>query len=314
MKLTGIEAAAQALDSMRLDSKVDFAAYMAARDEDKALVKSVTDYRTELRDAFYGDKKMLGHELPWAKVRDVWRIRRREVTAWVGFNGHGKSMALNYVALALMDQGEKVCVLSFEMPVYRTLERMARQAIGTHKPTEQYLDRFIDQYDGKLVMYDQTGDVTPERVVAVITYAAEQLGCTQFIVDSIMRVISDEDDMNGQKRFVGKMCQLSKDLNIHVHVVHHSRKKEDERTRPGKQDAKGSGAIVDQLDNFAVVFKLPPDAKPRPGEDAKNLPTHVIYLDKHRAGEWEGHVSLWLDKPSLQFRESAREPVKYWVK
>lgn len=310
MTISNLEATAAAMDAMRVGGQkpVDFDGYMKTRESDTALVKPVSAYRAELIDAFYGDKHLAGVDLPWFKVHDLWRIRRQEVSMWTGFNGHGKSMCLNNVALALMEQGEKVCILSFEMPVYATLARLARQAIGVTKPTVLYIDKFLDAFAGKLMVYDQTGDVTPERVTGVIAYAAEKQGCTQFIVDSVMRVIADEDDFNGAKKFVGKMCQLAKDLNVHIHIVHHSRKKEDETKRPGKQDSKGSGSLVDQVDNFVAVFRIPLKKEPDP-----TAPTHALYLDKQRHSEWEGTLGLWFDKGTLQFRESARDKTRRWV-
>lgn len=309
MKLSSLEKTAAAMDAMRVgDKKVDFDGYMKTRAEDMAMVRSADQFKQALQDEFYGEKETSGNDLPWFKVRDLWRIRRREVSMWTGFNGHGKSMALNYVALGLMEQQERVFIMSFEMTVAATLARMARQAVGVTKPTPLYLDKFIDQYAGRLGVYDYTGDITPDRVVAVITYAAEKLGYTQFVVDSLMKVIADEDDFNGAKRFVGKLCQLAKDLNVHIHVVHHSRKKEDETKRPGKQDAKGSGAVVDQVDNFCAVFKIPP-----PKEPDASKPTHALYLDKQRHGSWEGAVGLYFGKDHLQFHESPREKIRSWV-
>lgn len=309
MTFSRLEATAAAMDAMRVnDKKVDFEGYMKARPEDMAMVRSADKFKQALHDEFYGDKEASGNDLPWFKVRDLWRIRRREVSMWTGFNGHGKSMALNYVALSLMEQQEHVFIMSFEMTVAATLARMARQAVGVGKPSELYLDKFIDQYAGRLGVYDYTGDITPDRVIAVITYAAEKLGYTQFIVDSLMKVIADEDDFNGAKRFVGKLCQLAKDLNIHIHIVHHSRKKEDETKRPGKQDAKGSGSVVDQVDNFCAVFRIPLKKEPDPA-----APTHALYLDKQRHGKWEGAVGLFFSKDHLQFHESLRERIRNWV-
>jgi twinkle protein len=147
-------------------------------------------------------------------------------------------------------------------------------------------------------------------VYAVITYCAEQLGITQFIVDSLMKVIRDEDDYNQQKRFVGKLQSLARDLNVHIHLVTHSRKREDETKRPGKQDNKGSGSIVDQTDNFISVFQLPP---PKDPNQPQTGPTHCLYFDKARNGEWEGNLALWFDPQSLQFKEKPMDRVRLYV-
>lgn len=302
--LTSIEKTAVQLDEYRKtrlrSESVDFEAYMASRDADMALVKSAPDFREELHEEFHGEDCVRGLYLPWGKVADKFRIRHGELTIWSGFNGHRKSMVTGYVLLDLMRQGEKGCVLSFEMKPRKTLRRMATQAIGTGSPTAKYLDIFLDSMTGKLWLYDQQGETSPERVIAAITYCAEQLGITQFLVDSMMKIVADEDDYNGQKKFVGRLQNLARDLGIHIHLITHSRKREDESKRPGKQDNKGSGAIVDQTDNFVSVFKIPK-------KDGDTGPDFALYVDKQRNGEWEGTIGLWFDESNLQFLENPME-------
>jgi twinkle protein len=192
------------------------------------------------------------------------------------------------------------------MKPQRTLKRMAIQSVGCI-PTEAYRGKFLDSVAGKLWLYDQQGETTPERVVAVITYCAEQLGITQFIVDSLMKVVRDEDDYNAQKRFVGTLHSLARDLNVHIHLVTHARKREDENKRPGKMDNKGSGSMVDQTDNFVAVFKLP---KKDPLDTG---PDFCLYIDKQRHGDFEGNLALWFDERSLQFKESPHDKVRMFV-
>ncbi len=290
--LTSIDAVARRLDDMRatrLATKpVDFEAYMASRTEDVANIKPAADFHDALYEEFFGAEEQRGRYLPWRKLDDFVRVRQGELTCWAGFNGHGKSMVVGEILLGLMQQGERAVVASFEMTPKKTLARMCRQYVGVGKPTESAIGSFLDAVTGKLWLYDQQGETTPERVYGVVTYCAEQLGIRQVVVDSLMKVVRDEDDYNGQKRFVGKLQSLARDLGIHVHLVTHSRKREDENKRPGKQDNKGSGSIVDQTDNFVSVFKLPRK------DDNDTGPTHCLYFDKQRNDEWEGHQALWM--------------------
>jgi twinkle protein len=311
--LSSIEKTALSLDEFRKtrvkEQSVDFEGYMQAREEDLGLIKGPTDFRDELHNEFHGDADMEGCVLPWQRTEDKFRLRRGEVTIWAGFNGHMKSMVTGYCAIAMMDQGEKVCIASFEMKPKKTLRRLASQAIATIRPTTRYIDLFLDSLVDKLWLYDQQGETSPERVLGVIYYCAEQLGVTHFVIDSLMKVVADEDDYNGQKKFIARLCTAAKDLNIHIHLVHHSRKREDERSRPGKQDAKGTGAIVDQTDNFVTVFKTP--KKPEDGDDK---PDFFLFVDKQRHGSWEGAIPLWFDDNSLQFHESSGARSRLWVK
>jgi twinkle protein len=284
---------------------VDFDAYMQARDADVALIKRAEDFYEAVVDEFYGEETTKGLYLPWRKLDALYRVRRGEVSVWCGYNGAMKSIMTGFVMLELLRQGDKGCVLSFEMKPTKTLRRMASQVVGVQVPTPEYIQKFLDSVSGKLFLYDQQGTVDPERVYAVITYCAEQLGVTQFIVDSLMKVVKGDDDYSGQKVFVDRICALARDLNIHIHLVTHARKGIDESKRPGKQDNKGSGAIVDQVDNFNVVFKIPK-------KEGDTGPDFCLYFDKQRHGEFEGHIALWLH-PSLQFMEGPHDRAKSYV-
>jgi twinkle protein len=315
--LTSIEKTAADLDAFRKtrlrETSMDVVeAYMQAREKDQALIKPAEDFRDMLHDEFHGAEVHKGRVLPWHTIGDKFRIRRGELTVWAGFNGHMKSMVTGFVMLDLLHQGERGLVASFEMKPRKTLRRLACQSIGTQKPTAEYIDKFLDSVSGKLWLYDQQGEVEAERLFGVIVYAAEKLGITQFIVDSLMKVVKDEDDYNGQKRLVGRLQSLARDLNVHIHLITHSRKREDETKRPGKQDNKGSGSIVDQTDNFVAVFKLPPPKDVKEGETS-HAPTHCLYFDKQRNGEWEGLIALWLDEQSLQFKEKFYDKARRYV-
>lgn len=306
--MSNLERGAIALDEARRNRlavpNVDFDGYMQAREADKAAIKSAVEFHAELHSEFFGTTEALGATMPWSKTQDNFRFRKGELTTWVGFNGHMKSMVTGFCMLDLMRQGEKVCIASFEMKPHRTLKRMAAQTIGTTSPTESALTHFLDWCDSRLWLFDQQGSVKPERVLAVIYYCAEQLGITHFVIDSLMKVIGDEDDYNQQKRFVDQLCAAARDLNIHVHLIHHSRKRDNERTRPGKQDTKGTGAIVDQTDNFIAVFKVHEDDR------GNEKPEFVLYVDKQRHGEWEGGIGLWFDPDSLQFKGVKTSAIK----
>jgi twinkle protein len=303
---------AKAIVAARLSlPDVDFEAWMAKRDQAISRIRGAGEFADDLDNEFYGETIHKGLYLPWAKVADKWRIRHGELTIWSGYNGHRKSMLAGQVLLHLMQQGELACVLSFEMMPAKTLGRMARQAVGSGKPSPEYLKKFLRFCDGKLWIYDQQGSATPELAYAVITYCAEVMGIRQFLVDSMMKVIEDEDDYNGQKRFTGRLQDIARELTknghpTHIHLVTHAKKTGDETKRPGKQDNKGSGAVVDQTDNFAVMFRLPEKKEDSEGAD------HMIFLDKQRnaADGFEGAIALWFDENTLQFHESQWERSK----
>jgi twinkle protein len=153
----------------------------------------------------------------------------------------------------------------------------------------------------------------------VIRYCADKLKVKHFVVDSLMKCVRGEDDYNGQKDFVDTLTSLARDLNIHIHLVHHVRKGESEDRPPGKMDAKGSGAIADQVDQVITVWRN--KKKEREVEQMRRAggtiddvtrakPDSMLICDKNRHGEWEGSVALWFHPHSLQYTGDKRcQPV-----
>jgi twinkle protein len=88
------------------------------------------------------------------------------------------------------------------------------------------------------------------------------------------------------------------------------RKGENEDRPPGKYDAKGSGSIIDQVDNIFTVWRNKPkeravDKESRDGgtvsEDTVKKPDALLICDKQRHFEWEGRIFLWFNKAALQY-------------
>lgn len=294
--------------------KVDFDDYMVKRDgDDHANVKKANQFIDDVLNRFYGEADLTGVPLPWAKTADTIRLRKSEVSIWAGYNGHGKSMVLGQAMVWAAAHGEKVLIASFEMKPAATLARMCRQAVGSDMPSEQYIRDFHDWTNGKMWIYDQQGTVTPDRVISVAHWAAEKLGITQFVIDSLMKCGINEDDYNKQKKFVDQLCALARDTGMHVHLVAHSRKNQDEFEPPNKLDIRGSGTITDQVDNVFTVHRK--KRKEMAVASGKATPEQLLYpdaeiiCDKQRHGEWEGKVPLWYDKKSFRYLDSPKEKV-----
>ena len=296
---------------------LDFAAYLA-ESEPHAKVLPATAWREELIDVVENGNHIYGAKLPWAKTHDLIRFRGGEVTLWQGINGHGKSQLLGMVALGFAAQGESVCIASFEMTPKATLYRMLRQVAQSGNPSSLFANEFIDWLTGKFWIYNQMGSATPEMLAAVIRYCADRLQIKHVVIDSLMRVVKGEDDYNRQKDFVGLLCSLARDYNLHIHLVHHVRKMESEFDVPGKFHSKGSGAITDQVDQVLTVWRN--KKKEREIEKLihnRNVPDEILaksdallICDKNRHGDWEGDVKLWFHPVSLQYTANMqRQPI-----
>jgi twinkle protein len=280
---------------------IDFSAYLSEPDE-SAYVRPASAYIDALIDRFHNPETSRGARLPWGRHEFRIAFRPGETTLWAGMNGHGKSLLLGQLMIGFMAQGERALIQSFEMKPVVTLSRMCRQASQGETPAIAYIKGFGAWTDGKLWMYDQQGTTTPERVLSVSRYFAAELAGTHVVIDSLMKCGIAEDDYNGQKAFVDELTALARDRQVHVHLVHHTRKQHDEFSPPGKMDAKGTGAITDLVDNCVTVWRNKrKEAAAAKSEAQSSDPDALMIIDKQRNGEWEGKIGLWFDPASHQF-------------
>jgi len=295
------------VDSMKLP-KIDYAKFYESSQQDIDNVKSPVDFIEEIFSRLSGEYKQQGTALPWGSTKEKVRFRSGEVTMWSGYNGHKKSMVMGYVSLGFIRADEPVCVASFEMKPADTIIRMLQQASTKKEPDSDDVEKFFLWANKKLFLYDHIGSLSAQRLYGVIYYTAKELGVKHFIIDSLMRVVAGEqggDVMNAQKDFVTKLCDLAMELDIHIHFVHHT-KKGDESEPSSRYDAKGSGAISDNIHNSLIVWSKKDD------EDS-SAPDTVIKCDKQRNGSWEGIIPLWFIPDCLQFVSNPTNSAWEWL-
>lgn len=284
--------------------EIDISRYMSAED-DGEMVLPASNWLGEHLDLVRsgGVIRKQGSKLGWAKTHDFFRFVPGGVTLWLGINGHGKSLVTSQVQVDLMMQDEPCGLASLEMKPLMTLDRMSRQAFGGRGVTEEFIEHFHSWTDGRFWIYDKHGNTDWKRIIACGRYMASQ-GVKHFFVDSLMKCIRGEDDYNAQKDFVAGLCGLAEETGMHCHLIHHSRKLDDETKRPGKFDAKGTGSITDQVDNVLSVWRNKTKEKLREsGKDYDpKTPDVELIIDKQRHnGGWEGAFMFWYDTKSMQY-------------
>ncbi|MEB3211290.1 MAG: DnaB-like helicase C-terminal domain-containing protein [Leptolyngbyaceae bacterium] len=293
---------------------IDWNRYMQDS-EPAARVRPASAYRDLVVERFENAGKPNGALLPWAKTHEHFAMRPGELTVWAGINGHGKSLLLGHVMLGLMQQEQRCMIASFEMRPEVTLHRMCRQASQGLRPTLQFIDAFHRWTDSRLWLYDQQGQVDPLRIIAVLRYCHERLQMRHVVIDSLMKCIRGEDDYNGQKNLLDTLTSVARDTGMHVHLVHHSKKREDESKAPGKFDLKGSGSISDQADNVMIVWRnKKKQMDMQHGDGDPDAPDAMLVCEKQRNGEWEGRIALWFDAASQQYIGAAGGRTQEYVR
>lgn len=296
------------------------ALFDSAHTIDPSELRPATSYVDEVF-AYYADADVRhGETLPWRKTENTVRIRNGETTIWAGINGHGKSQVAGHVATHNMAMGGRWCVASMEFKPYKMLARMFRQATATSQPTLADRAPLIDLCSDRLWVFDVQGNARADRILEVFEYAYRRYGVTHFLIDSLAKCGFGEDAYNEQKAFVDRLSDFARNNDVQVHLVCHSRKRQDESDVPDKFDIKGTGAITDMVDNVFIVWRNKPKEKKiqeAVGDWAKQQaradgPDAILSCCKQREGEWEGFIKLWFDPRTLQYLESIDEqPVRY---
>lgn len=295
---------------------IDLSAYMDTPDF-RAKVRSAADFREDVKKALQPEEKReRSPEILLEKAHNTIEFRPGEVTAWVGYNGHRKSMFTSQVALDLAVQGQRVLIVSLEMHPKDTMARMTKQATGVAHPSMEEIDQLHAWSDGKLWLFDHVGLLSVDHAMALCRYFKEQMQGTQVFLDSMMMICSSEERLDEQKKFSTGLIRLAQETGLHVHVITHCRKpasgKDD--NVPTRYDIRGSGAISDQSHNTIAVWmnkakyaKLEANLN---DFEAHAEPCAVVKVDKQRNGKWEGAMKLWHHEASLRFCDDRTSPVR----
>ncbi|MBV8470694.1 MAG: AAA family ATPase [Burkholderiaceae bacterium] len=296
---------------------IDFAAYMRET-ECKAKVRSARDFESDLQAEFQEpSSRKRSATMFSSKMRHYLEFRPGEVTCWAGYNGHRKSMFTGQVAAELCYQGEKVLIASMEMLPGRTLARMARQVNGRNELSRNAVSRFTRWTDGRLWLFDHMGRITPDLMLGVCMYFADEIKGGHLFIDSMMMVCASEESLDEQKQFVTDLVRVAQETGLHIHLVAHCRKPQDETKPPTKYDVRGSGAITDQSHNVVMVWankeKKSQLEKDPHDEKALSFPDAAVTVEKQRNGSYEGRLRYWFDERSFRFTDERTTPVESWL-
>jgi twinkle protein len=218
-----------------------------------------SDFRKEVWEKFYpADGVEPGEDPPWNMP---FKFRPAQLTIWQGFTKHGKTVCLSYLLCWFAHRYKKrSCIASMEIPARSTLQNMMRQSMGKRKPeTEAEFNAALEWMDQHFWLYDKVGTASVDDLLAVFRYAAKKYGIKHFVLDSLMKLDVDEEEDRQVKGLLNKLCDFAKEMQVHVHLVCHSKKPDarhpEEKFWPGKYQVRGSAHIVDMAHNVICVWR-----------------------------------------------------------
>lgn len=316
---------------------IDFKEYKKTTDTAKDFLLPADAYLDDLFDLMKIQDNS-GIKLPWQKYEEDFSFRAGEMTVWAGPSSHGKSLMTGFVSMSLISQGEKVAIASFEMPPAETLARMLRNWTKINPFTSENkknvelineMKEAAEEMVGHLAekgmkIFNHFGDCDSDTVIGMVRYAAIECGINHIFIDNLQKCIKGADSYNEEKDFVSALFKEAKDLNVHIHLIHHIKKMNSEDEVPNKYSIKGSSAITDAVDNVFIVWRNKPkenDIKEK-GDKSEKLKQSDVLLRCIKQRNYKGSsngefdVPLFFHGEALQYKARQDDPLmtmyKYW--
>lgn len=278
------------------------------------LIKNTSSFADDVVDYYYkeiGSGKSLG--LP--KLNEGFLARPSELTLVTGISSHGKTqMLMQWVNHLSKDT--KCLVMSMEMRPEISIARLTKIALGRNAtgspPTEKFIREYCNEKKEQIYIYDQQQETTSADIFASLIYAKEVLSCQAVVIDSLMTVSdigSDGDSgYNDQKKFINKLSVLCKALKIHIFLVAHLRKVQDELSVPDAQAIYGSSNIRNQVDNILLIYRQKlkekwAEEEEKTEEELRGIPDVLVCIQKQRNFPYEGKFGFYFNKNSLTYQE-----------
>jgi len=238
-----------------IPDNIDFSQYLEP--DESFAIRPAHEFANGALDVLAGRHAARGLPLPWPKAAGLFEFRPGEMTTWTGFKAHGKSVLISQVMLFAMAHGEPALIISPEFRPEGVLARKIRQAACTNYPDETFARRFLQWAgDGRLYLFDHQGSLKPDAVIGLIRYAVDNYGIKHVLVDSLMKCGIAPDDYTRQKKLVDDLQTIAHQAAVHLHLVAHARKGENDDKPARLHDVKGTSEICDMAENVLSVWKI----------------------------------------------------------
>lgn len=292
-----------------------------ARSQDPAELRNAKEFMDDILREFNPSAEEAGFDLLWQRDKTI-QFRPGEVTLLAGVNGHGKSEGMGHILLEAISQGEKGCVASLEFKPQRWLKRLVLQASGLGNPTDNYIRKIVSWMSPSVWVFDVATVAKTDTLLEVFSYARRKYGISVFVIDNLSKLDIDLDDYNGQREFMDRLTDFAKQHNVHVFLVTHVRKGEDDSKPTGKMDIKGSGALTDLADTVIIWWRnrkkeqllKKPNLTEIEIEDLERKPDAMMICEKQRNGDDEPRINLWWHAPSHQFLSAPKLRPREYVR
>jgi twinkle protein len=198
-----------------------------------------------------------GTPWPWAILTEkTYGIRSKEMYAFGGGVGCGKSDVFNEIAVHLIQHGHKVGMLKFEEPPNHSTRLLAGKFLSKrlHVPgvemTAEERERATTALNGNVAMFDHFGAMDYETVKERMRYMVVSLGIKHIFLDHLTALAAsmDGDERRGIDKMMADLSALTQQLDFTLYFVSHlttpEGKPHEEGGRVLEKHFRGSRAIA----------------------------------------------------------------------
>jgi twinkle protein len=259
---------------------------------------------------------------PFDPIGEKLRFFPGGFSIWSGFPGAGKTTLLRQLACHLMRSpdpkepmaGASVFVCSMEELPGDVLIRHAMVACGREDISSVGLQWCLDVWQNKLNLWNYRpieSDAEHQKILAAIRVLARERNVRHAIIDSLMCLDVASNDYEAQRNFAGALARTCHASGVHVHLVAHPRKPQQNNQRLDLSEVAGSADLGRKADNVLFV-KRDYDTE---SESSQGYCTRMkIQVAKQRHGSgFLGEIDGWFHRRLRQFvlHPSQEYPTSY---
>lgn len=223
------------------------------------MYKDIGDFAQEMFDRLNNPDKYKGKSTGLRELDEaILGWRETEVTLWSGDSYSGKSTIMNQmIANVVRIHKDPCCIISLEMLPSNYLNKLATQYYMTTLKGDSKFFEKINGLKSYIKVVDTVNRLKPKDILELMEVSVKKHGTKHFAIDSLMKVEFDsKDEFNQVKKFIDDLCNFSKKFKCHIHIVAHSRKRENDSREPQASDILGTSAIRNLADNIIIMYRV----------------------------------------------------------
>lgn len=279
-----------------------------ARPFDMPNIKSVESYREQLID-LHSDKINPSIRTGWEELDGLLGggLRPGELTIVTGETSSGKTTWTANLNFKLSKRGYPVLAASFEMKPLMVIRKMVQMEAQTpfRDISKNVLESTLSEIEGRSIWFiDHYGSMDLEKLKDSIYYARRRHGVEVAVIDHLHFFLKYSADQERQAidAAIRDMKTWAMELNIHILLIVHPKKLDDDNKVVRLNDLKGSSGLKQITDNVISIWR---DMK---AEQDSNESEVVIFLLKCRDDSGRtGKTVLTFDRRSQGYKTGFKD-------